>query len=75
MMTGAPAYTKYGFRIRTRDGSLVENLAITGRDEADAVRKLRQMYRECEILETNAVQGEMKTAALSFEDVAKIITG
>jgi hypothetical protein len=70
-----PAFTKFGFRIRTRDGSLVDNLAITGRDEADAVRKLRQMYRECEILEANAVHGELKTASLSFEDVAKIITG
>lgn len=70
-----PAFTKFGFRIRTRDGSLVDNLAIVGRDEADAVRKLRQMYRECEILETSAVHGELKTASMSFEDVAKIITG
>lgn len=35
---------KYGFRIRTRRGLLVENLTIQGRDEADAERKLRQMY-------------------------------
>jgi hypothetical protein len=70
-----PAYTKFGFRIRTRDGSLVENLAIFGRDEEEAIRKLRQMYHGCEILEAGAVQGELKTASMSFEDVAKIITG
>jgi hypothetical protein len=68
-------FTKFGFRIRTRDGSLVDNLVIASRDEADAVRKLRQMYRECEILECGAVHDEPKTASMSFEDVAKIITG
>ena len=70
-----PAYTKFAFRIRTRDGGMVDNLAIIGRDEADAIRKLRQMYRNCEILETGAVQDELKTASMSFEDIAKIITG
>jgi len=42
---------KYGFRIRTRDGLLVDNLLIHGRDEIDAERKLRQMYQHCKILE------------------------
>jgi hypothetical protein len=70
-----PAYTKFGFRIRTRDGSMVDNLSIIGLDEAEAIRKLRQMYRDCEILESGAVQGELKTASMSFEDIAKIITG
>jgi len=42
---------KYGFRIRTRDGSIVDNLLIHGRDEVDAERKLRQMYQHCKILE------------------------
>jgi hypothetical protein len=69
------AYTKFGFRIRTRDGSLVENLMIAGKDEADAIRKLRQMYRDCEILESGTVQDELKTASLSFEDIAKLING
>lgn len=67
------AYTKFGFRIRTRDGSLVDNLAIIGKDEADAIRKLRQMYRDCEILESGTVQDELKTASMSFEDIAKLI--
>jgi hypothetical protein len=69
------AFTKFGFRIRTRDGSLVENLAIIGRDEEDAVRKLRQMYRDCEIVECAPIQNESRTAAASFEDIAKLITG
>ena len=69
------AFTKFGFRIRTRDGSLVENLAIIGRDEADAIRKLRQMYRDCEIVECAPIQDEARTSAVTFEDIAKLING
>ncbi len=42
---------KYGFRIRTRAGLVVDKLLIYGRDEVDAERKLRQMYQHCKILE------------------------
>lgn len=45
------AITKYGFRIRTRSGLIVDNLLIHGRDEVDAERKLRQMYQHCKILQ------------------------
>lgn len=47
----APALTKYGFRIRTRVGLVVDKLLIHGRDEAEARRKLFQMYRDCEVIE------------------------
>lgn len=46
-----PTTTKYGFKIRTRQGLLIERLSIHGRDVADAERKLRQMYQHCEILQ------------------------
>ena len=45
------AITKYGFRIRTRSGLIVDNVLIHGRDEVDAERKLRQMYQHCRILQ------------------------
>lgn len=48
---GSSAIIKYGFRIRTRGGLIVDNLLIHGRDEVDAERKLRQMYQHCKILE------------------------
>lgn len=41
---------KYGFRIRTRGGLIVDKLLIHGKDEGDAERKLRQMYQHCMIL-------------------------
>ena len=44
------AIMKYGFRIRTRSGLIVDKLLIHGKDEVDAVRKLRQMYQHCRIL-------------------------
>ena len=47
---------KYGFRIRTRSGLIVENLLIHGRDEVDAERKLRQMYQHCRILQCTVHQ-------------------
>ena len=69
----APVMTKYGFRIRTRDGLTVENLQIFGRDGGDAERKLRQMYHECEIIECLPLFGAMRSSSASFEDVARLI--
>lgn len=72
-----PAFTKYGFRIRTRVGLVVDNLMIHGRDESDAQRKLRQMYQGCEILECVrhvAGSGHARSQASNFEDVVSLIT-
>lgn len=62
--------TKYGFRIRTRQGLVVEHLMIQGRDEADAERKLRQMYQYCEILERSVTQPARKIDAANLEHAA-----
>ncbi len=79
--------TKFGFRIRTRHGLVVEHLMIHGRDQADAERKLRQMYLHCEILERCIMQPAMMqptsvplatvqpakpTDPLSFEEVVSL---
>jgi hypothetical protein len=69
----APAMSKFGFRIRTRHGLIVENLLIQGRDEPDAVRKLRQMYLHCEILD-RTVQEQKKAMRASFEDIVSLVT-
>jgi hypothetical protein len=63
---------KYGFRIRTRSGMVVENLTIHGRDEADAERKLRQMYLHCQVLECRNLGGSRDP--VSFEDVVSLVT-
>lgn len=51
---------KFGFAIKTRDGQTVDGLFISGRDQADAERKLRQMYRHCEIVRCTAVPMEAR---------------
>ena len=62
---------KFGFRIRTRGGSVVDNLAIQGRDLAEAERKLRQVYHHCVVLETRELQ---ETAAGDSSDLEGIIS-
>ena len=70
----APMLTKFGFRIRTRVGLVVDNLMIHGRDESYAQRKLRQMYHECEIIECVRLCGSTRTTVVNFEEVAGLIT-
>jgi hypothetical protein len=67
---------KFGFRIRTRSGAVVDNLAIIGRDEPDAERKLRQIYLGCVILESKQlVFGVQRGGTVNFEDVVDLISG
>jgi hypothetical protein len=72
---------KYGFRIRTRQGFMVEHLTIHGRDEAEAERKLRQIYQHCEILERRtmrpagmrlAVPRASDETGATFEDILSL---
>ena len=42
---------KYQFKIKARNGLVVENLFIQGQDREDAERKLFQMYVGCTVLE------------------------
>ena len=74
---------KFGFRIRTRHGLVVEHLMIHGRDEADAERKLRQIYQHCEILERSVMQPAVMQPRLSpaaaktgetFEEIVSLIS-
>ena len=68
------AMSKFGFRIRTRHGLIVENLLILGRDESDAERKLRQMYLHCEILDRTVHESTNRTVRASFEDIVSLLT-
>jgi hypothetical protein len=70
-----PLLTKFGFRIRTRVGLVVDNLLIPGRDAAEAERKLLQIYRGCVILERTCHRPTSKAPPLtSYEDVISLIT-
>ena len=62
--------TKFGFRIQTRGGSVVENLVIHGRDREEAERKLRQVYHHCTVLETKVLEEQVEG---DFESVIGLI--
>lgn len=65
---------KFGFRIRTKSGSTVDHLCIHARDHDEACRKLRQIYRDCEVLETWTEKALRRPAGTTFEDVVDLIT-
>ncbi len=65
---------KYAFRIRTRVGMVVDHLMIPGQNEEEASRKLRQIYRDCQILDCVCHHGNVRTPVASFEDVVSLIT-
>ena len=64
---------KFGFRIRTRGGSVVDNLTIQGRDRDEAERKLRQVYHHCIVLEVREVHESPPSDASDFEGVISLI--
>lgn len=67
---------KFDFSILTRDGQKVESVVIAGRDEAEAERKLRQMYRYCEVVSCNARQADegKNQQVMSVEDILSLIS-
>jgi hypothetical protein len=64
---------KYGFRIRTRTGMIVENLNVQARDRAEAEHKLNQVYRHCEILECHELDPHLKGNGLDLESMISLI--
>ena len=64
---------KYGFRIRTRGGSVVENLQVQAPDRAEAEEKIRQIYHQCEILECQEITPTLRKEGLDLEDVIALI--
>lgn len=65
---------KFGFRIRIRSGATIDRLSIHGRDLDDATRKLRQMYRDCEVLDSWMETAQLRPPGSSFEEVVDLIT-
>ena len=65
---------KFGFKIKTRGGTVVDNLMIAARDRADAERRITQMYHHCEILDCHEVQPPLKEEALDLERAINLIT-
>ncbi len=66
--------TKFGLKIRTRGGLAVDNLTVHARDQADAERRIRQMYPSCEVLECKPMQSPIRDDALNLENIISLIS-
>lgn len=64
---------KFSFRIRTRNGVMLERLLIQAASEEDARVRLLRMYPHSEILMACREAGGAIGAARSFEDIADLL--
>lgn len=64
---------KFGYRIRTRSGSMVDGLSIHARSPEEALRRLNQMYPGCQVVESWQGTSHLGPQGTSFEDVADLI--
>jgi hypothetical protein len=64
---------KYGFRIRTRTGMIVENLQVQAQDRAGAEQRINQIYHHCEILECREITPTLRKEGLDLDDVISLI--
>ncbi len=66
---------KFDFSIRNREGQKIDGIMIMGRDQEEAERKLKQMYRDCEVLGCAQRQtGDKQWQATSVEDIMTLIS-
>ena len=65
---------KFGFRIRTRSGLPVDNLVVHARDQAEAERKITQMYMHCEIIECKQIASPSRDEGSDLEGIISLIS-
>ncbi len=70
---------KFDFSVLTKDGQRVESVVISALNQEDAERKLRQMYRYCEIVRCSPKDeegggGGKMGQAVSVEDILTLIS-
>jgi hypothetical protein len=65
---------KFGFKIKTRSGTVVDNLMFAARDRADAERKVNQIYHSCEILECRELQQTIREEGFDLESAINLIS-
>ena len=64
---------KFGFKIKTRGGMIVDNLQVSARDRAEAERKIGQIYQRCEIIECLELRQPIKDEAFDLESAINLI--
>jgi hypothetical protein len=64
---------KFGFKIKTRGGMVVDNLQIGARDRAEAEHKVTQIYQRCEILDCVELRQPVKEEGYDLESMINLI--
>ena len=64
---------KFGFRIKTRGGMIVDNLMVAARDRAQAEAKVTQIYHHCQVLDCQELRQTMKEDAIDLESAINLI--
>jgi hypothetical protein len=64
---------KFGFKIKTRGGMLVDNLQVAARDRAEAERKVTQIYHRCEIVECVELKQAVREEGFDLESAINLI--
>jgi hypothetical protein len=64
---------KFGFKIKTRGGTVVDNLMIGAPNRAEAERKVNQIYHHCEVLDCHEVQPHLKEEGFDLERAINLI--
>lgn len=65
---------KFGFRIRTRGGMMVENLMVQARDRDEAENRIRQIYQHCEILDCSILTPDSRGDGVDLESMISLIS-
>ena len=65
---------RFGFNIRTRSGQKVDNISIMAGSQADAERRLRQKYLQCEIIECVTQSVPRRVDTLDVEGIIGLIS-
>ena len=64
---------KFGLKIKTRGGMVVDNLQVAARDRAEAERKVGQIYQRCEIIDCVEVRASVKEEGFDLESAINLI--
>lgn len=72
-LSAATPMIKFGFKIRTRSGLPVDNLVVHARDQAEAEKKISQMYLHCEILDCKQIQSAAKDDGTDIDSIISLI--
>ncbi|MDB5809312.1 MAG: hypothetical protein JWN94_1434 [Betaproteobacteria bacterium] len=64
---------KYGVKLRTRGGMVIDDLQIAARDRGAAEHKVGQIYQRCEIIDCAEMRPSVKDEPFDLESVINLI--